>query len=226
MEISLKKLILSYFIKPSQEDTLRFINETSLHSISYEYYSKALGYGQEELKSMGSGNSERPHDISGQYNKFKWMIINGLARQYQIDPYNIKHNLFVVPSVKLHQNQNHHRLWIKNSGTLDEMRAEAIDVCLVYRGNREYNGGRYDFKDILEKMLGDCPHEFQKPHLEYVFERFVDVEEPNLSWFNLNNQFIPLLNLANQVHNQIFVNVRGVLRMLKNKGYDLENINL
>lgn len=144
-------------IIPSKNEVERWVKEAVLHSNNVEYYLNNLG--------VGGNDPERPHDLVGKNNKLDWKVVSGLALSYR-DP-QVDFEKYVLPSIELHRNQYHHRMWNKYNSEADDdaLLVGAVDATCSLLEKRTYVGGkkqeelgkRHDWENIEKLLLEKNP---------------------------------------------------------------------
>src|SRR3989344_2312013 len=109
-------------IVPTTPEIKHWLVSTLRHVSQVEYYLDALNLGEKD--------PQRPHDIVGDYNKFSWPVIKGLALQDRsTDPDFFEDH--VLPSINLHRKgQYHHQMWNFNNpkAAPEDMKVGAVDT--------------------------------------------------------------------------------------------------
>ncbi|MEK6885345.1 MAG: hypothetical protein AABX17_00070 [Nanoarchaeota archaeon] len=126
---------------PTEQEAQRWLLETLRHSMHVEYFLY-------ELK-LGNRDPERPFDIIGIGNKYELEVVKGMALQYREPKVDFK--IHISPSVELHRQQYHHRMWNLPSpkATQEDLFEGAIDAICANLEGRIYFGGAYDYNQAL-----------------------------------------------------------------------------
>ena len=90
-------------IRPSLAEIRNWLLSTLRHSCQVEYYLHQL--------DLGHNDPQRPHDITGEGNKYTWPVVRGLALEHRSDdPAFFEEH--VLPAIEFHRrHQYHHQKW-------------------------------------------------------------------------------------------------------------------
>lgn len=139
---------------PTAQEVWDVTLSTLRHSCQVEYYLHVL--------ELGKNDPQRPHDITGMWNKFSWEVMRGLAVQYrpqtEYEPEEY-FRLFVLPSIELHRTQHHHRMWNAHNpdATEDDLLVGALDALCSRLDDRPYQGGAMTFDELVEAISENEP---------------------------------------------------------------------
>ncbi len=225
-------------LKPTNESLARFIRETLEHCIRVEYYLYRLNVGKFDV--------QRPHDINGPGNKLELeensLVLLGFAAQYnQVNsPIEfIKRWYGLHNSIKIHRDQDHHRLvstlYHKQKLTLGEihiLKLAAVDAICSRMENRAYQDDINSYEE-LERVINEAGHkgheawtfssmkELMKGHKAPNFESMKSLRDilKNLDQFELYDKKADL----SQRYVEDFINdkIEGTIKTLVDKfGYD------
>ena len=86
---------------PTEAEVRKWLISSLTHSMHVEYFLLNLGLGERD--------PERPHDLVGPGNKYEWDVIKGFALQYRLPKIDFKTH--IMPSLAIHRQQYHHRMW-------------------------------------------------------------------------------------------------------------------
>ncbi len=211
-------------IIPNEEEVHRWLLETLRHVFHVEFFLYRLG--------LGFRDPERPHDIVGIGNKFRWRVIRGLAIQYRDFSEEERRIVFkeqIEPALKLHRRQYHHRMWnypdAKNIdlhievAEAEDMQVGAVDAICSLLENRVYQGGEHSYEEA-EVILGNNPS-YKKYWARMIGPKMKEIVQPDIE--RINSLYdIPNIGLPAWVYNRILGRVKVTLKILKKRhGYIL-----
>jgi len=142
-------------LKPTAEEVRNWLISSLRHSCQVEYYLHQL--------KLGNGDPQRPHDLSGEGNKYSWKVIAGLAIQNRDDGLDFFQDQ-VLPAITFHRRyQYHHQMWnAPNSlATPDALKVGAVDAICSLLDDRQYQGGTHTFEEIENIIRQNDSHQAQ-----------------------------------------------------------------
>nr|MBA4404946.1 hypothetical protein [Nanoarchaeum sp.] len=201
-------------IFPTEIEVLQEVRTTLVHSNHVEYFLTNLGIGD-------INDPERPHDIYGLFNKYTWDWIRGHALQYRKDP-SLEH--YIQKPIMLHRDgQMHHRRWNNYNldATIDDLRSSATDAnCSLLEG-RQYQGGPYSYGEIAE-ICRKKSKAHQKKWIQQMIEEMQTIPQPNLGLIRTASMTnFPNIGLPDITYQRIISATENVIKMLKEKGYNI-----
>ena len=210
---------MSEIILPTSEEVQKWMIFTLKHSCHVEYFLKELG--------LGDNDPERPHELIGPGNKYGWDVIKGFALLYRRPKVDCK--TYIIPALKLHGQQHHHRMW-ENPDPSDEtkqnpeasdedMYVGAVDANCSLLENREYQGGKHSYEEIMEVAKKNPPH--KAPWMLKLVPQMQKLEQPKLGLITSLHDF-PNIGLPGDIFDLIGSRTRETIEMLNfERGYSL-----
>lgn len=201
-------------------ESLRFLTPEALnghmlqtlrHSTLFEYI--ALIYDP-KLKDVDK--NQRPHDLSGENDKFVAHVLFGLAMHY-VGSAGYDH--LINAAREYHRmGQNHHKMWNNGGGYPGMMMMGAIDTILALREERSYQG-RVSWEEIETKAA------MEKYPVRQYMEKvsiFVRAQGSFLDDFRIDSvHSIPNIGIPATIHRQIVDRTQETLRLLEGYGFSL-----
>lgn len=203
------------------EEIRGWLLETLRHSCHMEYYLKILG--------LGNRDPDRPHDISGKFNKLEWDIISGCALAYRaglsVEEKELIRKQSVLPAVKLHRNQYHHQMWneYNEDATEQDLRVGALDtVCALLEKRPYYLRSADSPKEIMDNVDELITSSFREIKIPWVYKManaITEIEKPCI-WGIDKLAHFPNIGLSSETYGKIAERMESCLRMLRDeKGY-------
>tara|TARA_Y100000034_G_scaffold5829_1_gene6455 strand:- start:2562 stop:3197 length:636 start_codon:yes stop_codon:yes gene_type:complete len=199
-------------ILPTEDEVKKWLVSTLQHSCHVEYFLAKL--------HLGYSDPERPHDLEGIGNKFEWDVIKGFSLQYR-KPREYYKKL-MIPSLKLHTQQYHHRKWNKPNpidktkpipgSSEEDMFVGAIDTICSLLENRAYQRGSHNYDQIIEIAKNNPPH--KKEWMLRIIPNMKEIEQPSIIRIRSLDDF-PNIGIKLIVYDGIFKRVKKVVQMLK-----------
>ena len=180
---------------------------TLRHCVQVEYYLHGL--------ELGHDDPQRPHDITGEGNKYTWSVVRGLALQNRSDdPAFFEEH--VLPSIEVHRRlQYHHQKWNQwdPSATPDDMKVGAVDTLCSLLEPRTYQGGRHSYDEIIDVIKNNEPHKVK--WFWMVYSQMKQLEDPDLAGISSLAE-IPNTCLPEAVHGKIVARTATAVDLLLN----------
>ena len=179
---------------------------TLRHCVQVEYYLHALDLGRDD--------PQRPHDITGEGNKYAWSVVKGLALQNRSDDPTFFER-HVLPSIELHRrHQYHHQKWNQSdpSATPDDMKVGAVDTLCSLLEPRGYQGGTHSYDEIIGVIKNNEPHKVK--WFWMVYSQMKQMEEPDLAVITSLSD-IPNPCLPPAMHARIVTSTAKALDLLR-----------
>lgn len=169
---------------PNSREVERWVMEAVLHSNHVEYYLNQF--------NVGLNDPERPHDLVGVNNKLNWDVVKGLALSYReldVDYKKYVYKKYILPSIELHRDQYHHRMWneYNSKADSDALFVGAIDAACSLLEKRTYVGGeeleklgkRHDWNEIEELLFEKNPW-YRVGAAQTIIPRMREISRPKL----------------------------------------------
>ena len=203
---------------PTASELQRYLLHTIQHSCHVEYFLDRVPF----LLGVTVRDTQRPHDLAGLGHKFSWPVIRSLPLQYRNrDPAFTE--AYIIPGLHAHRVQYHHQMWNSRNGkaTFADHIVGAIDTVCSLLEERPYQRGRHSYDEIV--VIADGMVEYKRDAVLAVVPEMrsheIAVEERIRSILDFPN-----IGLAEECFSQIKARVDGALRMLGEKGHDLNRI--
>ncbi|MDO8556540.1 MAG: hypothetical protein Q7R96_05210 [Nanoarchaeota archaeon] len=167
----------------------------------------------------GNDDPERPHDITGEHNKFELPFLEATAMQYEGTPG--QHCDIIQTAIQKHRRQYHHKKFnLPNpEATKDDMELGAIDViCSLLEPDRTYQGGTHSYQTIADIIRPQLGH--KHPWTHWALQEMQKLPLPNV--LNIARlDFFPNIGLPRETYHTIRGNVADVLSLAQTEGYDI-----
>ena len=206
-------------ILPTSEEVKKWMLFTLKHSCHVEYFLKGL--------DLGKNDPERPHELIGTGNKYDWDVIKGFALLYRRPKVDSKTH--IIPALRLHGQQYHHRMWdnpdpddetkYNPEATGEDMLFGAVDANCSLLENREYQGGKHSYEEIIEVAKKNPPH--KAPWMLKLVPQMQKLEQPKLELITSLHDF-PNIGLPEYIYDLIVGRTRDTIKLLNSeRGYNL-----
>jgi len=215
---------------PTNNEITAWLVSTLKHACHVEYFLGKLNLGQKEM--------ERPHDLVGPGNKFEWGVVKGMALLYRDPKPDFK--IYVLPSIVLHRQQYHHRMWNDPDptnesthipeATEEDMLVGAVDAACSLLESRRYAGGKEQNEQHgkehswieVEDILYNKNPLHKVPWAKIIVPKMKVVQQPNLDQINSLNS-LPNIGLEKIVYDTIVKRINETVEVLKTEqGYLLD----
>lgn len=193
-------------LKPTTEEVKIWLLATLKHSCQVEYYLHQL--------DLGHDDPQRPHDISGEGNKYSWPVVRGLALQQRSDDPDFFER-YVLPSIEYHRRyQYHHQKWNQSAvdATPDDMKVGAVDTLCSLLEPRTYQGGSHSYDQIIAVIKNNEPHKVK--WFWMVYSQMKRLEQPDATAItSLAN--IPNIGLPDELYTHIISQTEEAVSLLR-----------
>ncbi len=200
---------------PTSKEIKTYLLETIRHVMNIEFFLHQLRIGYED--------PERPHDIVGPGNKFEWDVMKGFATQYRSPKPDF--NLYMLPSLILHREQYHHRMWntpeqnnsvsFGSDATEDSLKLGAVDTVCSYLEDRKYQGGIHTW-DEIEQMVDTRFRPEKRFWAKKMIPEMKQIGSPDLTPIN-NLRYTPDFDLPQNIRIAIRLRIDETITMLKDE---------
>jgi hypothetical protein len=214
---------------PSTEAVNIHMLFTIRHSCNVEYFLDKL--------SIGSNDPQRPHDLVGLGNKFKYSVLEGLSlvHEEREEEDEERYKIRIFQSIEEHRQQYHHQKYNlpgsddetkpNENATDEDMYVGAVDsVCAMLEG-RSFQRAIEDYDDVLRIVRGESddvrcePH--KRPWIELIAPEMQKIKQPSLEEILAVKQF-PNIGLPNEMYDLIRERAKDTAEMLAGKGYKIK----
>lgn len=200
-------------LSPTKTELENTVLDIIRHSLHVEYYCNQLNVGSEDL--------QRPHDISGDGNKFELSVLYGLAIAKRDDSEDY-FDKYILPSIQKHRRgQTHHIMNMYNSqSSQDQIDIATIDAICSRTEHREYQEDISDFAKLI-KMFKKSERGYQvwAKSCWKISSSMGKIRPPNLDYVVSIDNF-PNVGVDNKIYERILLRVDETIHGLRLEGYD------